>query len=500
MRTLIHTMRLMLAVLLLATVPTASVAQPQRNVERPFFLTFSSPVYLTHSGDGTDRIFVVEQDGIVKVFPNDSTVMSSDVRLFLDLRTHVTRFHNEAGLLGLAFHPDYATNGYFYLYYTRSDPDRSVVSRFQVDPTDADRADPASEFVLLEISQPFGNHNAGMMQFGPRDGYLYISVGDGGDRRSGELFPPDSEQNGQNVHSLLGTILRIDVDGASDETPYGIPPDNPFANDPEAGREEIWSYGLRNPWRFSIDSLTNQLWVADVGAKAWEEINLVEGGDNFGWSVMEGASCFETAECEAEGMKPPLVQHANEGGCSSITGGYVYRGARRPERQGAYIYGDWCNGNVRMLRFQDGVVEGPELLFDTAFRISSFGVDEQGELYIVDHQGGIFRFTRSSSPTTAESPVETPRHVLLEQNFPNPFTLSTEIWYTVDQRSDVELKVYDLLGREVRRLASGPHASGAYAVEWDGADDSGRSVAGGAYLYVLKGGGRSETRIMNLLR
>ncbi len=482
---------------LLFAVPVA--AQAPLSLPRTFpIVSFRSPVFLTHAGDGTNRLFVVEQDGVIKVMPSDSTITRAHVGVFLDRTAALTRFHNEAGLLGLAFHPTYEENGYFFVYYTRAVPDRSVVSRFSVDPDDANRADPNSEVILLEVDQPFGNHNAGMMQFGPNDGYLYISLGDGGDRRDGFLFPPDSLGNGQNRATLHSSVLRIDVDGATGDRAYGIPPDNPFAGNDQGWREEIWAYGLRNPWRFSIDGPTNRLWVADVGAKAWEEINLVEAGDNLGWSVMEATDCFREAGCATEGIKMPVVRRSHEGGCNSITGGYVYRGARRPELHGAYIYSDWCTGTIRMMRYEDGVATTDEELFDTSLRVSSFGLDEAGELYVVNHNGTIHWFSKASSATASERPSV--RAFELAQNYPNPVEGETSISFVLLGAAHTDLTIYDVLGRAVRTLVSGDRPPGAYAAEWNGRAADGTLVAAGVYLYVLRSGAQREARTMLVVR
>ena len=240
-------------------------------------LSFSRMTHLTHAGDGTDRLWVVLQRGLIEVFPNDPEVAQAGT--FLDIRDQVRTVGDEEGLLGLAFDPGYADNGYFYVYYSASNPRRSVISRFSVSQSDPDQADPASELVLLEVAQPFSNHNGGNIVFGP-DGYMYVGLGDGG---SGG----DPLGNGQDTSTLLGTVLRIDVRGATETTPYRVPPDNPLV-DTAGARDEIWAHGLRNPWEFSFDPATDALWLADVGQDRYEEIHLVQPGQNYGWNVMEG--------------------------------------------------------------------------------------------------------------------------------------------------------------------------------------------------------------------
>ena len=259
-------------------------------------LSFVRPVDLQHAGDGTDRLFMVEQSGVISVFENASSVTAKNV--FLDIQDRVRDIGNEEGLLGLAFHPGYEENGYFYVNYTASNPRRTVITRYTVNAANPDAADKNSEMVILEIDQPFGNHNGGPLRFGP-DGYLYIGMGDGG--ASGDPFG-----HGQNLKTLLGALLRIDVDTIVDGQSYGIPPDNPFVGNPFGYQEEIYAYGLRNPWRFSFDTATNWLWLADVGQNAYEEIDIIESGKNYGWNVTEGLHCFNPSfGCDTTGLELP---------------------------------------------------------------------------------------------------------------------------------------------------------------------------------------------------
>ena len=343
-------------------------------------LSFDRPVDLQHAKD--NRLFVVEQEGIISVFPNDPAVANSKV--FLDIEDRVDDSGNEEGLLGLAFHPDYSRNGYFYVNYTASNPDRTVISRFKVSGTDRDQAEKSSEQVLLEIPQPYSNHNGGQIAFGP-DGYLYIAVGDGG---SGG----DPQNHGQNLKTLLGTILRIDVNKQAAGKNYAIPADNPFANNNNGNKEEIWAYGLRNPWRFSFDAMTNTLWAADVGQNKWEEIDIIEKGGNYGWDRMEGKHCFEPASgCDTEGLILPIWEYSRDEGVS-VTGGYVYRGSAIEQLKGKYIYADFASSRIWSLDFTDRNNPVNTELFKVPFPISSFGVDQQGELYITGFDGKIYKF------------------------------------------------------------------------------------------------------------
>ena len=345
-------------------------------------IRFKAPIFLSPAPDGSDRVFVVEQAGVIRVFPNDTEVSNTEV--FLDIRDRVSS-GGERGLLGLAFHPEFAQNGFFYVNYTtqQNGPLQTVVARFSAS---GQGADVASEQIVLTVDQPFSNHNGGMVAFGP-DGYLYIALGDGGS--GGDPF-----NHGQNLGTLLGSLLRIDVDRPANGLPYGIPPDNPFVGAGPGVRQEIFAYGLRNPWRFSFDAPTGRLWAGDVGQHAREEVDVIEPGGNYGWRIMEGFACFRPASgCDQSGLLLPVVEYDHSQGCS-ITGGYVYRGALLPDLAGAYIYGDYCSGLIWSLRFQDNRVQSHALLLDTDIAIASFGLDAQHELYIVDHSGVIFRLSR----------------------------------------------------------------------------------------------------------
>ncbi len=313
-------------------------------------------------------MWIVEKLGHIHLVQNGQRVKEP----FINLEDRVNDSSNEMGLLGLALHPNFAQNGYFYVNYTGARGD-TFISRFTAN---GDSADPNSEVILLRVEQPYPNHNGGTLNFGP-DGYLYAGLGDGG---SGG----DPEGNGQSLDTLLGKILRIDVDSAQ---PYAVPPDNPFG-------DEIWAYGLRNPWRMSFDSLTGDLYIGDVGQGDWEEIDFSPagspGGENFGWDHREGAHDFEGGG--PVGMIDPIAEYShNEGGCS-VTGGYVYRGAM-PEWSGIYLYGDYCTGQVWGLIHSGGAWQN-QLLFGTDFRITSFGQDANGEVYIIDDNGGVYLLTR----------------------------------------------------------------------------------------------------------
>jgi glucose/arabinose dehydrogenase len=338
------------------------------------------PLYLTHAGDGSGRLFVVEQTGVIRVVKDGGLLPEP----FLDIRERVElgdRPHTEQGLLGLAFHPDYADNGRFFINYTRRGDGDTVIAEYRVS-EDPNVADPMSERVILLAEQPGKDHNGGQLEFGP-EGYLYIGLGDG--RSSG-----DPLGNGQKLDTLLGKVLRIDVDRGA---PYAIPSDNPFMG--RAGvRGEIWAYGLRNPWRFSFDRQTGRLFLGDVGQDHWEEINLVVKGGNYGWNVMEGRHCFQPPEgCDRRALLLPITELAHRPyGAYAIIAGYVYRGKRFAELRGRFFFGDWSMGRIWSLRETALHQWEREELIKTSFHISSFGEDEEGELYVVDYsQGALYR-------------------------------------------------------------------------------------------------------------
>lgn len=352
-------------------------------------LTFVNPVDLQYAPDGTDRIFILEQSGIIKVFENNGN--TTEVKTFLDISDRVTS-GGETGLLGLAFHPDFAANGYFYVDYTTPNPLRTHISRFQVT-SNPDSADNGSELVLLEIAQPFSNHNGGRVSFGP-DGYLYIGMGDGGSAG-------DPNGNAQNLAVLLGKILRIDVDNPGGGLNYGIPPANPFAGNTQGWREEIYSFGMRNPWRFSFDPVTSKLWCGDVGQNAWEEIDTITSGGNYGWRCYEGNHEYNMSGCTGTDYLFPIWEYSHSNGCS-ITGGFVYGGNRSPELKGTYVYGDYCSRSVWSLNFS-GANLSNDLVGTAPASILSFGTDMNNELYILCSNGKIYQFQSSiASPTNLQ--------------------------------------------------------------------------------------------------
>ncbi len=336
----------------------------------------SSPLDMQVPTDGSDRIFIVEQEGIIRVVQSGVLVATP----FLDIRSRVTS-GGERGLLGLAFHPGYASNRRFFLSYTGKPDGHSVIAEYKTSAADPNTAD-TTERVLLTVDQPFDNHNGGQIQFGP-DGYLYIGLGDGGGGG-------DPAGNGQNLGTLLGKLLRIDVGPTQS---YDVPPDNPFVGQAGA-RGEIWAFGLRNPWRFSFDRTNGRLFVADVGQDSFEEVDLVIKGGNYGWNVMEGTHCFQPPTgCDTTGLELPIVDYSHSEG-SSVTGGYVYRGTLIPELRGLYVFGDFITGRIWTLTETSPGVWTRALLLDTNLNISSFGLDPAGELLVVDYNGAVYRLRK----------------------------------------------------------------------------------------------------------
>jgi glucose/arabinose dehydrogenase len=364
-----------------AGTPSTKPGDPDHLRLEPFARGLDRPINLTNAGDGSGMLFANEQDGVIRVIGPDGAVRAQP---FLDIRSLVLS-GGERGLLGLAFHPGFPDQPRVFVDYTRVPDGATVIAEFRAN---ADRADPASQRVLLLIPQPFANHNGGQLAFGP-DGYLYIGMGDGGS--GGDPFG-----NGQNTHALLGKILRIDVDGASASgRAYAIPRDNPFASGgirPGAGAPEVWAYGLRNPWRFSFDAANGDLYIGDVGQGSWEEIDRQRagsrGGENYGWNAMEGDHCYRSG-CDSGRYVKPIAEYGHDQGCAVI-GGYVYRGTQQPILRGAYVFSDNCSGFLWTLQFDAGRL-APKVVLDSGESISSFGVGDNGEIYAADLGGGISR-------------------------------------------------------------------------------------------------------------
>ena len=367
--------RLVLALLLAVAASVWAVARADAQLTlgfEPVASGLSSPLGLVNAGDGSGRLFILEQTGRIKIYDGTQVLATP----FLDVSALVSCC-GERGLLGLAFHPDYRTNGFFYVHYTNT-AGNTTLARYHVS-SNPNVADGTSAQILLNVTQPFANHNGGQLAFGP-DRFLYMGLGDGGDAG-------DPGNRAQNLSLLLGKILRIDVDGGS---PYAIPATNPFRNTTGA-MPEIWAYGLRNPWRFSFDRLTGDLFIADVGQSAREEVNFQPaaslGGENYGWRRMEGTACFNpSTACNDGTLTLPILEYDHSLGCS-ITGGYRYRGRRFPQYASRFFYGDFCSGRI-WAAMQSGQTWSSTQLMDTALSITSFGEDESGEIYVVHYGSG----------------------------------------------------------------------------------------------------------------
>ena len=395
-------------------------------------LSFQDPVGIYHSGDNTNRIFVLEQEGRIKVFNNNPSV--TNAATFLDIRSIVDQDggYTEEGLLGLAFHPDYDENGYFFINYTEHNPRRNVIARYSVSDNNPNQADEESSFIILEVNQPYTNHNGGQLSFGP-DGYLYIIFGDGGS--SG-----DPLGHGQNLSTLLGSLIRIDIDNPSNGLNYGIPLDNPFIA-PLAARDEIYAYGLRNMWRFSWDFETGLLWGADVGQNAYEEIDIIHSGLNYGWNTMEGNHCYPIgSNCDSEGLEPPIWEYElYVNGVCSITGGYVYRGNDLYNLTGKYIYGDWCTGDIWALTyFDNGNVENEHLL-TTGINITTFGLDESNELLFCGNES-IYKLTSTLGDLNSDSNIDVLDIVVMIN-----LILSNDYQSNADINGDQSINVLDVV-------------------------------------------------------
>jgi len=396
---------------------------------------FNRPVDIAHCGD--NRLFITEQQGLIWVL---DSLGKRKANPFLNIDPWVNSNGNERGLLGLAFHPDYAKNGWFFVNYSRSDGDTRI-SRFSVSPTNPDAADPDSELIILDVDQPFSNHNGGGLKFGP-DGYLYIGLGDGG---SGG----DPENNGQKTTTLLGKFSRIDVSNSTQSVRYTVPPDNPFIGN-TAFRPEIWSVGWRNPWRFSFDRLTGDLWVGDVGQNAREEIDFEPAkkpGRNYGWRCREGSQNYNSNNCQpVEAYINPVFTYVNPSLGCSVTGGFVYRGSTYPGLYGLYVFPDYCSGRWWTLKRQSDSTFTAAQVADLANNeFSSLGEDSAGELYAAGHSSGkIYKIAYGQSVA-----VQTPPDVLRCTVSPNPGVDQFVLYLELAQNQNIQLSLINLQGQTV---------------------------------------------------
>jgi len=461
-----------------------AVLLPQYKLEVAFpNLNFSQPLDFQSPKDNTNRIFVVTQEGVIYVHKNNPGERVKKV--FLDIKDKVIS-GGEMGLLGLAFHPDFINNGRFYVNYTAPSPLRTVISRYTVSQSNPDEANKDSEVIILEQSQPYQNHNAGQLAFGP-DGYLYIGFGDGGSAG-------DPQNNAQNYSSLLGKMLRIDINVPEATRRYSIPPDNPYLGNTKGMREEIWAGGLRNPWRYSFDPVTGNLWVADVGQDLWEEINIVKKAGNYGWRFMEGFHCYKPQNCDSTGLEMPLWEygHNDEGGYS-VTGGFVYRGSKMDNLFGKYVYADFVTGKIWALSYNGINKTTNELLINSRKNISSFGVDQNQELYLCSFDGFIYKLVDSTA-TDVKIP-DKPKEFGLYHNFPNPFNPRTTIIADIKNRGQVLIEIFDGYGKKLETLYEGILPAGRYKFLWDATN-----YASGIYIYQMTTGNIKISHKMVLLK
>jgi glucose/arabinose dehydrogenase len=468
---------------------STSICFGQIEIIRAFTnLDFDQPVDLQSPNDNSNRLFIVEQEGEIYVFENfDSNTTTTQ---FLDIRDKVI-YDGERGLLGLAFHPNYENNGYFFINYTAPNPLRTVIAKYEVSTIDSNIADEQSEIIILEIDQPYRNHNGGQIAFGP-DGYLYIGMGDGG---SGG----DPLNHGQNLETLLGAMLRIDINNSNEEYNYSIPIDNPYINNNSGYREEIYAHGLRNPWRFSFDNITGDCWIADVGQNEYEEIDILEYAGNYGWRIMEGFHCFDPAtDCDTSELILPIFEYDHNIG-ESITGGYVYRGTMLPSLIGYYIFADFEYGDVYSLDYNDLDSIDVNIIGNLgSYSVTSFGIDQNNEIYICDLSGEIYKLVDTTSLSVDGDLI--PLTFRLHQNYPNPFNPITTLQYELPGDSFVNITVYDMLGNVVSNLVSANQSSGYKSVQWNATNNQGQSVSAGVYLYSIEAGVFRQTKKMVLLK
>jgi len=486
---------LALLVLAAASRPAASALNTERiasGLNRPIFAT---------APPGDDRLFIVEQRGVIKIWRNGQVL----ARPFLDIDALVPNIsgNDERGLLGLAFHPNFAANRAIYLNYINLS-NATVIARYTVAAGDPDSVDVTSAFQVLTIAQPATNHNGGTLHFGPNDGYLYIGMGDGGGAG-------DTNNYGQRDDTLLGKMLRIDVDSGS---PYAIPPNNPFAG-PGLPLDEIWAKGLRNPYRWSFDRATGDMYIGDVGQTSWEEVDFQPalpdtGGQNYGWRLMEGLHCYNPPNnCDPGGLTYPVHEYFHSGQCS-ITGGNVYRGAI-PEIQGHYFFADFCSNQIWSFKLVGGIVtEFTERTTDLApggglaiGTIAGFGEDGAGELYICDRgtgaNGEIYRIMMDTTGVGGAAPPA--RGLALTTASPNPFAGETRFAVETASAGTLTAEIYDASGRLVRALVMAESVpAGTRRLAWNGTNAHGAASPSGTYFLRVEMNGEALTQRLSLVR
>jgi glucose/arabinose dehydrogenase len=479
------------AMLLVLLIHCTALSQPSWQPQYPLLPTFDFPVELIFANDGSNRFFVVQQRGIIYVCKNNSQVGTRKV--FLDISDRVSQSGSETGLLGLAFYPSYKDSGYFYVNYTGSNSGvlRSYISRYSVSVANADSDLHESERIIFSIDQPYSNHNGGRLAFGP-DGYLYAGFGDGGSSN-------DPQNYAQDRTTCLGKILRINIDSADPGLQYSIPISNPYYKNSFGYREEIYAYGIRNPWKFSFDHANGDLWLGDVGQDTREEVDIVSIGGNYGWRLKEGFICTPVVNptcADTAGLISPIWDYSHNGSAAAITGGYVYRGSDIPSLFGKYIFGDYVTGETWALSY-DGINPASVMsLSNEPYLISTFGQDTSGNIFLCSYanNGRIYKLVGNSAGIiSGENSI--PRTSQLMQNYPNPFNPSTTIAFYLNQRLQVRLTVDDLLGRQVAVLVDGIQESGMHEIQFRGS-----ALSSGVYFYRLQAGDYSETKKLLLLK
>ncbi len=473
-------LRSALLVALGLSVAWPAAAQPTSALETAFpSLSFATPIELTHANDGSGLVYVAEKVGRIRSFANARTTATSTT--VLDITTLVLN-SGEQGFLGMAFHPNYAANGYVYVHYSGRTNGRTVLARYTRSAANPAVLDPATAQILLEVAQPFSNHNGGKLAFGP-DGYLYLSLGDGG---SGG----DPGNRSQNRAVLLGKLLRLDVDNPAAPLNYGIPPTNPFAGNTAGYREEIYAYGLRNMFKFSFDRATGILWGADVGQNSWEEIDHITNGGNFGWRIREGAHCFNPSTgCTTLGLIDPVYEYSHSEGCS-VTGGPVYRGTRNPDLAGAYLFADYCTADVWALTF-NGTTPTRRTVVSAGSGVIAFGEDAQGEVYVLREASGASSIQRFVATVVAGEPGVPAAVPALRVAGANPFSDRALVEVTAPAAGPARVTLTDVLGREVAVLLDDALAAGERrSVTVDGA-----GLAPGVYLVRMTAADGSRTAL-----
>lgn len=466
--------RPLLVLTLLALALPASAARAQYILERAYpSLTFASPVDIRPANDGTNRMFVVEKNGYIRVFNAD--YQTATTKVFLDI-SYKVRTAGEAGLVGLAFDPKYSANGTFYIFYETKYPTHSIVARMHVS-ADPDVADPNSEQVLLDVPQfdpSNAYHNGGQLAFG-NDGYLYIAMGDN-----------KNSPSAQNLGDLQGSILRIDVNVDPQPLGFGaplyqIPAGNPFANNTSGYRPEIYAYGFRNPWRFSIDPYTDELFVCDVGENTYEEIDLVHAGGNYGWPLMEGSACYPPGVCDttSKDLKLPLYSYNHSDGVA-IVGGCRYWSSRIPELAGIFVFADYTGGKIWGLHYDGAGTPERFVLVQGVPVMYAVGSGMNEDVLFGAQDGNIYRLARIATPVQS---LTSRSH--LAGNFPNPFNPSTTIRFVLERPASVRLDIVSVTGEHVRQFDLAHAAAGSHGVEWRGETDRGGHAASGVYFCRL---------------